>query len=150
MAERKRQMHFGVFVLGTGNHSAGWRMESSFASSCSLPVMKNIAQTAERGKFDLFFISDGVSMDPGACPAGLMAEVGLRWWRHKATMNTERRISMSKPAKKQPIAASTMRAPASAPSQTNASHTKGTAAAVSKQSRVIAMLQSPAGTRLQQ
>ena len=28
MAERKRQMHFGVFVLGTGNHSAGWRMEA--------------------------------------------------------------------------------------------------------------------------
>ncbi len=69
MAEHKRQMHFGVFVLGTGNHSAGWRMEGSFATSCSLPVMKNIAQTAERGKFDLFFISDGVSMDPGDHPS---------------------------------------------------------------------------------
>ena len=69
MAEYKRQMHFGVFVLGTGNHSAGWRMEGSFASSCSLPVMKNIAQTAERGKFDLFFISDGLSMDPGDHPS---------------------------------------------------------------------------------
>ena len=69
MVERKRQMHFGVFVLGTGNHSAGWRMEGSSASSCSLPVMKNIAETAERGKFDLFFISDGVSMDPGDHPS---------------------------------------------------------------------------------
>ena len=68
MVERKRQMHFGVFVLGTGNHSAGWRMEG-LASSCSLPVMKNIAETAERGKFDLFFISDGVSMDPGDHPS---------------------------------------------------------------------------------
>ena len=44
-------------------------MEGSFASSCSLPVMENIAQTAERGKFDLFFISDGVSMDPGDHPS---------------------------------------------------------------------------------
>jgi N-acetyl-S-(2-succino)cysteine monooxygenase len=69
MADRKRQMHFGVFVLGTGNHSAGWRMEDAFASSCSLPVMKNIAQTAERGKFDLFFISDGLAMDPGDHPS---------------------------------------------------------------------------------
>lgn len=69
MAERKRQMHFGVFVLGTGNHTAGWRMEGSFATSSSLAVMKNIAQTAERGKFDLFFISDGLAMDPGDHPS---------------------------------------------------------------------------------
>jgi N-acetyl-S-(2-succino)cysteine monooxygenase len=69
MSDRKRQMHFGVFVLGTGNHSAGWRMDGAFASGCSLPVMKNIAQTAERGKFDLFFISDAVVMDPGDHPS---------------------------------------------------------------------------------
>ena len=52
MAERKRQMHLGVFVLGTGNHSAGWRTEGAFTSSCSFPVMKTIAATAERGKSD--------------------------------------------------------------------------------------------------
>jgi FMN-dependent oxidoreductase (nitrilotriacetate monooxygenase family) len=69
MAERKRQMHFGVFVLGTGNHSAGWRMENAFGSSCSLPVMKRIAAIAERGKFDLFFISDGLAMDTGDHPS---------------------------------------------------------------------------------
>jgi N-acetyl-S-(2-succino)cysteine monooxygenase len=69
MAERKRQMHLGVFVLGTGNHSAGWRYEGAFTTSCSLPVMKTIAATAERGKFDLFFISDAVVMDPGDHPS---------------------------------------------------------------------------------
>src|SRR3954466_3502874 len=69
MAERKRQMHLGVFVLGTGNHSAGWRTEGAFTSSCSFPVMKTIAATAERGKFDLFFISDSVIMDPGDHPS---------------------------------------------------------------------------------
>src|ERR1700686_192174 len=69
MAEGKRQMHFGVFVLGSGNHSAGWRYEGATVSSCSLPVMKTIAQTAERGKFDLFFISDGLTMDPGDHPS---------------------------------------------------------------------------------
>lgn len=69
MSERKRQMHFGVFVLGTGNHSAGWRIEDSFTSGCSLPVMKNIAATAERGKFDLFFISDGLLMETNDHPS---------------------------------------------------------------------------------
>jgi FMN-dependent oxidoreductase (nitrilotriacetate monooxygenase family) len=69
MTEHKRQMHLGVFVLGSGNHSAGWRMEGAFTSSCSLPVMKSIASIAERGKFDLFFISDGLAMDPGDHPS---------------------------------------------------------------------------------
>jgi len=69
MAERKRQMHFGVFVLGTGNHSAGWRMEGAFTSGCSLPVLQNIATTAERGKFDLFFISDGLLMETNDHPS---------------------------------------------------------------------------------
>src|SRR5436190_20772828 len=69
MTDRKRQMHLGVFVLGTGNHSAGWRYEGATVSSCSLPVMQTIARTAERGKFDLFFISDGLAMDPGDHPS---------------------------------------------------------------------------------
>jgi len=69
MSDRKRQMHLGVFVLGTGNHSAGWRWEGAFATSCSFPVMQEIARTAERGKFDLFFISDGLAMDPGDHPS---------------------------------------------------------------------------------
>lgn len=69
MSERKRQMHLGVFVLGTGNHSAGWRMEGAFTNGCSLPVLRNIASTAERGKFDLFFISDGLLMETNDHPS---------------------------------------------------------------------------------
>ena len=69
MSASKRQMHLGVFVLGTGNHSAGWRYDGAFTTSCSLPVMKSIASIAERGKFDLFFISDAVVMDPGDHPS---------------------------------------------------------------------------------
>src|SRR2546426_4862936 len=69
MSAAKRQMHLGVFVLGTGNHSAGWRSGGAFTSSCSLPVMQSIAGIAERGKFDLFFISDAVLMDPGDHPS---------------------------------------------------------------------------------
>ncbi len=69
MAAGKRQMHLGVFVLGTGNHSAGWRYEDATTSNCSWPVMQQIARIAERGKLDLFFISDGLAMDAGDHPS---------------------------------------------------------------------------------
>jgi len=64
-------MHLGVFVLGTGNHSAGWRYEGAATSHIELPVMREIARIAERGKFDLLFISDSVDMDPGDHPSFL-------------------------------------------------------------------------------
>jgi N-acetyl-S-(2-succino)cysteine monooxygenase len=64
-----RQMHLGVFVLGTGNHMAGWRYEGAFSSHMELPVMQEIARIAERGKFDLLFISDAMAMDPTDHPS---------------------------------------------------------------------------------
>ena len=69
MSASRRQMHLGVFVLGTGNHSAGWRYEGASASNSSLPVLQSIARIAERGKFDLFFVSDGLAMDTGDHPS---------------------------------------------------------------------------------
>src|ERR1700733_1784809 len=71
MAPQKRQMHLGVFVLGTGCHSAGWRYKGAFTTGLSILGMQKIAQTAERGKFDLLFISDGLVMDPGDHPSFL-------------------------------------------------------------------------------
>src|SRR6266849_5269992 len=71
MSAAKRQMHLGVFVLGTGNHSAGWRYEGAAASNNDLRVTREIARIAERGKFDLLFISDGLVMDPGDHPSFL-------------------------------------------------------------------------------
>jgi FMN-dependent oxidoreductase (nitrilotriacetate monooxygenase family) len=69
MPNANRQMHLGLFWLGTGNHSAGWRYEGAAASNCSWPAVLQGAQIAERGKFDLFFISDSVIMDPGDHPS---------------------------------------------------------------------------------
>src|SRR5262249_58546070 len=69
MAPLRRQMHLGVFWLGTGNHTAGWRYEGAATSNNSWPVVAAGAQTAERGKLDLFFISDSVVMDPGDHPS---------------------------------------------------------------------------------
>ncbi len=71
MSAAKRQMHLGVFVLGTGNHSAGWRYEGAATSNNDLSVPQEIARIAERGKFDLLFISDGLVMDPGDHPSFL-------------------------------------------------------------------------------
>jgi N-acetyl-S-(2-succino)cysteine monooxygenase len=69
MTAASRRMHLGVFVLGTGNHSAGWRYEGAFDSHMELSAMQEIARIAERGKFDLLFISDSMSMDPTDHPS---------------------------------------------------------------------------------
>ena len=64
-----RKMHLGVFVLGTGNHVAGWRCPGAYDSFESLPVAQSIARTAERGLFDLLFLGDGLAADPGSHPS---------------------------------------------------------------------------------
>ena len=71
MTAPKRQMHLGVFVLGTGNHSAGWRYDGAATSNNQLAVIQEIARIAERGKFDLLFVSDGLVMNPGDHPSFL-------------------------------------------------------------------------------
>ncbi len=71
MSAKRREMHFGVFVLGTGNHSAGWRYDGAATSNNDLSVIQEIARHAERGKFDLLFVSDGLVMDPGDHPSFL-------------------------------------------------------------------------------
>lgn len=71
MCAANREMHLGVFVLGTGNHSSGWRYEGAAASNNELSVIQEIARIAERGRFDLLFISDGLVMDPGDHPSFL-------------------------------------------------------------------------------
>jgi len=64
-----RQMHLGVFVLGTGNHIAGWRWPGAFDSFQSLPVVQEIARITERGRFDLLFLGDGLAADPTHHPS---------------------------------------------------------------------------------
>jgi Protein of unknown function (DUF3489) len=77
-----------------------------------------------------------------------MAEVGLRWCGVDAAL-TERRISMSKSVKKRSPASSTASGGAAKPSQQTAIDPTGKGANPgSKQSRVIAMLQSPAGATI--
>jgi FMN-dependent oxidoreductase (nitrilotriacetate monooxygenase family) len=58
----QRQMHLAIFWLGTGNHSAGWRMPNATFSNAEWSFVETAAQTCERGKFDLFFVGDAVTM----------------------------------------------------------------------------------------
>ena len=94
-----------------------------------------------------------MSSIPGAegasrsCPAGLVAEVGLRWWRRDAAL-TERRILMSKSVRKRSVAPYAAGAAAKAPQPGTVDPRGKKAEPGSKQSRVIAMLQSPAGATI--
>jgi FMN-dependent oxidoreductase (nitrilotriacetate monooxygenase family) len=69
MPESPRQMHLGVFVLGTGNHIAGWRYPGAAQSFEDLSVVQEIARIAERGKFDLIFLGDNLASEPGMHPS---------------------------------------------------------------------------------
>ncbi|CAN5203779.1 LLM class flavin-dependent oxidoreductase [soil metagenome] len=64
-----RQMHLGLFILGTGSHVAGWRWPGAVTDFSDLAAIQQIARTAERGRFDLIFMGDNLYADPGAHPS---------------------------------------------------------------------------------
>src|SRR4030081_1368280 len=65
----KRQMHLGLFILGTGSHVAGWRYPGAMTSFQDFSQVQEIARIAERGLFDLIFMGDNLYADPGAHPS---------------------------------------------------------------------------------
>ena len=65
----KRQMHLGLFILGTGSHVAGWRYPGAVDSFQDFPAIQEIGRTAERGKFDLIFMGDNLYADAAAHPS---------------------------------------------------------------------------------
>ena len=69
MTDSKRQMHLGVFVQAAGHHVAGWRLPEAEAGAENLDLIQCIAATAERGKFDLFFLADGLTTTKDAHPS---------------------------------------------------------------------------------
>ena len=56
-----RSIHFGVFVLGTGNHTAGWRYPGADQTFLDIRSLQRMAATAERGLFDFLFLGDGLA-----------------------------------------------------------------------------------------
>lgn len=64
-----RQMHLGLFLLGTGSHVAGWRMPGAFNSFQDIDAVQRIAVTAERACFDMIFMGDNLYADPATHPS---------------------------------------------------------------------------------
>jgi FMN-dependent oxidoreductase (nitrilotriacetate monooxygenase family) len=64
-----RQMHLGLFILGTGSHIAGWRYPGAISSFQEMPAVVEIGRIAERGKFDLVFMGDNLYADPQSHPS---------------------------------------------------------------------------------
>ncbi|GGG83020.1 LLM class flavin-dependent oxidoreductase [Paenibacillus radicis (ex Gao et al. 2016)] len=60
MSETKRQLSLGAMMFfPTGEHISSWRHpKSNAAGSLNFDHYKEIVQTAERGKFDMFFYAD--------------------------------------------------------------------------------------------
>jgi N-acetyl-S-(2-succino)cysteine monooxygenase len=56
-----RQMHLGVYAVGTGNHVSGWRVPGAATSSEDFSIFKTIADSCERGKLDFLFVGDSLA-----------------------------------------------------------------------------------------
>lgn len=58
-----RQMKLGAFLPAPGHHVAAWRHPNAHPNGgLNINYYSMLAQTAERGKFDMIFLSDGVGI----------------------------------------------------------------------------------------
>jgi FMN-dependent oxidoreductase (nitrilotriacetate monooxygenase family) len=63
MSESKRQIKLGAFLMTPGHHVAAWRYPDTAADEVlQFDFYKKLAQTAERGKFDMVFLADGYAV----------------------------------------------------------------------------------------
>ena len=62
-------MHLGMFLQGAGHHVAGWRYPDAESGSENLPHLVRQAVTAERGKFDMVFLADGLTSSEDGHPS---------------------------------------------------------------------------------
>lgn len=69
MKRPDRRMKLGFFVQAAGHHVAGWRRPDAQSGGEHLPLMRQLALTAERGKFDMIFLGDGLATSDDAHPS---------------------------------------------------------------------------------
>jgi N-acetyl-S-(2-succino)cysteine monooxygenase len=63
MSTKKEQFKLGAFLMNTGHHVAAWRHPDADADGgLDFAHYKRLAQTAERAKFDMVFLADGVAV----------------------------------------------------------------------------------------
>lgn len=59
MADTKRQLRLGAFIMATGHHVAAWRHSGSVVDAgINIDHYVELAKTAERGLFDQVFVAD--------------------------------------------------------------------------------------------
>lgn len=59
MTEKDRKIRLGAFIMATGHHIAAWRHPDADADAGhNIDHYRGLAQTAERGLFDLVFVAD--------------------------------------------------------------------------------------------
>ncbi|MGG3891791.1 LLM class flavin-dependent oxidoreductase [Metabacillus fastidiosus] len=59
MGKRNEELHLGAFIYYSGHHHAGWRHpDSAVENMFDINFYKQLALTAERGKFDMMFLAD--------------------------------------------------------------------------------------------
>ncbi|SDD26119.1 FMN-dependent oxidoreductase, nitrilotriacetate monooxygenase family [Terribacillus halophilus] len=68
----KKQLHLGLFLMGSGHHIASWRHPDVEPEQVtSFRYFAEIAKKAEEGKLDMLFLSDGLSFHELSHPAEL-------------------------------------------------------------------------------
>ena len=70
----QKMMHLGLLMTGAGSHVGGWRMPDAQFGAENFELLRHLAVTAERGKFDLLFIADAVNTGLDAHP-GMMVRL---------------------------------------------------------------------------
>lgn len=69
MKNQQKKVKLGLFLAGTGHHVASWRHPNAISNaSMNLSYFKEVAQTAEKGLFDLIFLADSLSVDENSHP----------------------------------------------------------------------------------
>ncbi|MFC0558882.1 LLM class flavin-dependent oxidoreductase [Halalkalibacter alkalisediminis] len=64
MGDNKREMKLGAFFMIPGHHVASWRHPESAAEQVQqFDLYKRLAETAEKGKFDMIFFADGYAVN---------------------------------------------------------------------------------------
>ena len=73
MGMSKRKMVLGVFFMGSGHHIAAWRHPHTPHDGYeNIDFYIDLAKTAEKGKLDMLFISDALSLTEKSHPSELV------------------------------------------------------------------------------
>ncbi|MEY9855700.1 FMN-dependent oxidoreductase (nitrilotriacetate monooxygenase family) [Catenulispora sp. GAS73] len=72
MSTDRRQLHLNAFLMAPGHHDAAWRHPASQPHRVNdITYFQQLAQTAERGKFDSIFFADGLALWGGRAGANV-------------------------------------------------------------------------------